>query len=220
MSVRNIIAHIDHTFLNPLATEKEMLDFAENAQDSGVASLCVPPSFVPLLYKQFGDRVPLCTVVGFPNGYESTEIKVLSAKWAYEHGAREVDVVAPIGCIHGGNRDYLYNEIRLILAERPKNCIMKVILETGALSDRELVLTIKTLNQLDIDYYKTSTGFGFPGASEHAAKLIMEYKRPETKLKVSGGIATIVEAERYLNIGADRLGSSRLLSACLNSVRE
>jgi deoxyribose-phosphate aldolase len=211
----DIIPHIDHTLLKPLATEADMLQFASDAQGTGVACLCIPPAFIPVLAERFPGGVPLCTVVGFPNGYESTDIKVLSARWAYAHGAREVDVVAPIGRIRGGDMDYLRKEMAAILAERSHGGVLKVILETGALTDPELIQAIQTLNDLDIDYYKTSTGFGFPGASLHAAEIIMKYKRTETKLKVSGGIATIEEAEAYLSMGADRIGASRLLAACL-----
>lgn len=217
MTPFDIIPHIDHTLLKPLTTPAEMLRFAAVAQGTGVACLCIPPAFLPLVYKQFPNGIPLCTVIGFPNGYESTAIKVQSARWAYANGAREVDVVAPIGRIHGGDLDYLYEEMQVVLAERPQGCVLKVILETGALSDTEMIEAIKTLNNLDIDYYKTSTGFGFPGASLHAAEIIMQYKRPETKLKVSGGIATIEEAEKYLSMGADRIGASRLLKACLKA---
>lgn len=215
MNTHRIIQAIDHTNLDPTATEEEILAFAAAAQGTGIASLCVQPCYVETLAAHFSGGVPICTVVGFPQGCEPAEIKAAAARHAFAHGASEVDMVAPLGRIKAGDYSAVQREVALVLAERPAGGKVKVILETGALSDEEIIGTVRALNELDIDYYKTSTGFGYPGASVHAAELIMQEKRSEIQLKVSGGIRTIEEAQTYLALGATRIGASKLLAACL-----
>lgn len=216
--MKDIIAKIDHTNLNPTATEAEILAFAEAAQGTGVASLCVAPCFVETLVKHFPGGIPVCTVIGFPNGYEPPEVKAYSVEVAFGHGAAEVDYVVPLGRIKAGEYGHVYHDIQQALYYKPIQGVFKVILETGALSDAEIVNTINVLNGLPIDFYKTSTGFKYPGASEHAAVLIMQHKRADIQMKVSGGIASIEDAERYIALGASRLGASRLLKACLDAM--
>ncbi|MEE0229073.1 MAG: deoxyribose-phosphate aldolase [Peptococcaceae bacterium] len=216
--MKDIIAKIDHTNLNPTATEAEILAFAEAAQGTGVASLCVAPCFVETLVKHFPGGIPVCTVIGFPNGYEPPEVKAYSVEVAFGHGAAEVDYVVPLGRIKAGEYGHVYHDIQQALYYKPIQGVFKVILETGALSDAEIVNTINVLNGLPIDFYKTSTGFKYPGASEHAAALIMQHKRADIQMKVSGGIASIEDAERYIALGASRLGASRLLKACLDAI--
>lgn len=216
--MKDIIAKIDHTNLNPTATEAEILAFAEAAQGTGVASLCVAPCFVETLVKHFPGGIPVCTVIGFPNGYEPPEVKAYSVEVAFGHGAAEVDYVVPLGRIKAGEYGHVYHDIQQALYYKPIQGVFKVILETGALSDAEIVNTINVLNGLPIDFYKTSTGFKYLGASEHAAALIMQHKRANIQMKVSGGIASIEDAERYIALGASRLGASRLLKACLDAM--
>lgn len=216
--MKDIIAKIDHTNLNPTATEAEILTFAEAAQGTGVASFCVAPCFVETLVKHFPGGIPVCTVIGFPNGYEPPEVKAYSVEVAFGHGAAEVDYVVPLGRIKAGEYGHVYHDIQQALYYKPEQGVFKVILETGALSDAEIVNTINVLNGLPIDFYKTSTGFKYPGASEHAATLIMQHKRADIQMKVSGGIASIEDAERYIALGASRLGASRLLKACLDAM--
>ena len=216
--MKDIIAKIDHTNLNPTATEAEILAFAEAAQGTGVASLCVAPCFVETLVKHFPGGIPVGTVIGFPNGYEPPEVKAYSVEVAFGHGAAEVDYVVPLGRIKAGEYGHVYHDIQQALYYKPIQGVFKVILETGALSDAEIVNTINVLNGLPIDFYKTSTGFKYLGASEHAAALIMQHKRANIQMKVSGGIASIEDAERYIALGASRLGASRLLKACLDAM--
>lgn len=217
--MKEIISKIDHTNLNPTATEAEILAFAQAAQGSGVASLCVQPCFVETLVKHFPGGIPVCTVIGFPNGYETPEVKAYSVQVAFSHGAAEVDYVVPLGRIKAGEYGHVYHDIKQALYYKPADGIFKVILETGALTDDEIVQTINVLNDLPIDFYKTSTGFKYPGASEHAAKLIMAHKRADIQMKVSGGIATIEDAKQYIALGATRLGASRLLKLCLEATK-
>ena len=212
--MKEIISKIDHTNLSPLATEKDILQFAEDAQGSGVASLCIAPCYVETVVKHFSNSIPIATVIGFPNGYEPSAIKAKAVAYAFEHGAAEVDYVIPMGRAKAGEYNYIFHDVQEALYYKPVNGIFKVILETGALRDDEIVETIHSLNQLPIDFYKTSTGFNYPGASEHAAQLIMAHKRSDIQLKVSGGIATVEDAKKYISIGATRLGASRLLAAC------
>ena len=217
-SVQEIIRAIDHTNLDPCTTEREIIEFAEVAQGTGVASLCVQPCYVETIVKHFPGGVPVCTVVGFPNGYELAEIKAASAAYAFAHGAKEVDLVVPIGRIKACEFGHVYHDVQMVLRECPTDGVLKVILETGALTDDEICETIRVLNELPIDFYKTSTGFKYPGANIHAAELIMAHKRSDIQLKVSGGIRTIEEAQDYLALGATRIGASRLLSACLEAL--
>lgn len=217
MDMHRIISAIDHTNLDPTTTEKEILTFAEAAQGTGIASLCVQPCYVETLVKHFPGGIPICTVIGFPNGYEPAEIKAASVAYAFSHGAKEVDMVVPIGRIKAGEFGHVYHDVQMALREKPREGIFKLILETGALTEDEIVHSIQVLNDLPINFYKTSTGFKYPGASETAARIIMKYKRPDIQLKVSGGIRTIEDAAKYLSIGATRIGASKLLEACLKN---
>lgn len=225
MNTHRIIQAIDHTNLDPCATEEEILAFAAAAQGTGIASLCVQPCYVATLAQHFPGGVPICTVVGFPHGCEPAAVKAAAARQAFADGASEVDMVLALGRIKAGDYSAVQQEVAAVLAERPTGgkihvpYRVKVILETGALTDAEIIGTVQALNQLDIDFYKTSTGFGYPGASVHAAELIMQAKRPEIQLKVSGGIRTIEDAEEYLRLGATRIGASKLLAACLRVLR-
>lgn len=225
MDTRTIIQAIDHTNLDPCATEEEILAFAAASQGTGIASLCVQPCYVETLAQHFPGGVPICTVVGFPQGCEPAAVKAAAARHAFADGASEVDMVAPLGRIKAGDYSAVQQEVAAVLAERPAGgkihvpYRVKVILETGALTDEEILGTVQALNQLDIDFYKTSTGFGYPGASVHAAELIMQAKRPEIQLKASGGIRTIADAEEYLRLGATRIGASQLLAACMQRLR-
>lgn len=219
MNTHRIIQAIDHTNLDPCVTEEEILAFAAAAQGTGIASLCVQPCYVETLAAHFPGGVPICTVVGFPQGCEPAAVKAAAARQAFADGASEVDMVAPLGCIKAGDYSVVQREVAAVLAERPAGGKVKVILETGALTEEEILGTVQALNELDIDFYKTSTGFGYPGASVHAAELIMQAKRPEIQLKVSGGIRTIADAEAYLCLGATRIGASKLLAACMQALR-
>lgn len=219
MNTHRIIQAIDHTNLDPCATEEEILAFAAAAQGTGIASLCVQPCYVATLAQHFPGGVPICTVVGFPHGCEPAAVKAAAARQAFADGASEVDMVAPLGRIKAGDYSAVQRDVAAVLAERPAGGKVKVILETGALTDEEILGTVQALNQLDIDFYKTSTGFGYPGASVHAAELIMQAKRPEIQLKASGGIRTIEDAEQYLRLGATRIGASKLLAACMQRLR-
>ena len=219
MDTHRIIQAIDHTNLDPCATEEEILAFAAAAQGTGIASLCVQPCYVETLAAHFPGGVPICTVVGFPQGCEPAAVKAAAARLAFADGASEVDMVLALGRIKAGDFGTVYHDVQMVLRERPAGGVLKVILETGALSDAEIIRTIETLNPLDIDFYKTSTGFKYPGASLHAAELIMAHKRDGIQLKVSGGIRTIEDAEEYLRLGATRIGASKLLAACMQRLR-
>lgn len=219
VTISDIIASIDHTNLDPCTTEREILNFAEAAQGTGIAALCVQPCFVETLFKHFPNGVPICTVIGFPNGYDPASVKAEAAAYAYQHGAKEVDMVLPLGRIKAGQFDAVVEDVARVLDKRPEGALLKVILETGALTDDEIIATVQALNVLPIDFYKTSTGFKYPGASVHAAELIMAYKRPDIRFKASGGIRTLEDAKTYLSLGASRLGASKLLAACLETLQ-
>lgn len=217
MKKKDIIPYLDHTNLSPIATEADIYEFAKNAVGTGVASLCIQPCYISFINREFANLFKLCTVVGFPNGYDAPEIKVKAVEKALEDGANEIDYVVHLGKIKNRTFSALQKDVEMALSVLSDDAIFKVILETGALDRQEIIETIQHLNELPIHFYKTSTGFGFPGATVESAKLILQYKREDISLKVSGGIRTIDAALEYIELGASRIGSSKLLPLCLDS---
>lgn len=203
----------DHTLLKADMTATDLETFIHNAKGSQVASLCIPPAFISQAKKLLGEEnIPLCTVISFPNGYATTASKVAETKDALGLGADEIDLVAPIGLIKGGELNKVREQV-LAVREHCQGHILKVILESGALTIEELLGVLEALNDSGIDFYKTSTGYNFPGASPETVRLIAEHKNPEIRIKASGGIRSLEDAQKYLELGADRLGASALLQA-------
>ena len=206
----NIYEHIDYTLLKPTATYNDILNLCEKAVEKGCASVCIPPHFVDFVYNHFS-TLTVCTVVGFPLGNSTTETKIAETVKAIEDGANEIDMVINIGEMKNGNYWYVENEINQIADITMRSgCILKVIIETCYLTDEEIAIATRIVDKSFANYVKTSTGFGTRGASFEDIEIMKANIHNGTKIKASGGIRTKEEMEKYLELGCDRIGASKL----------
>jgi deoxyribose-phosphate aldolase len=219
MEINEILSHVDHTLLAVDAAWEDIRAIVDDGIRFGTASVCIPPSFVKQAAEYAQGRVPVCTVIGFPNGYSVPEAKYLEAAAALRDGADEVDTVINVGWVKDGRYGDVLRELTGIRAAMDAVCpgkILKVIIETCLLTDDEIVRLCDTVAESGADYIKTSTGFSKAGATPHAVALmasrIAEQTRvPQLKIKAAGGISSLADAEEYLSLGADRLGTSRIV---------
>ncbi|MFM9413137.1 deoxyribose-phosphate aldolase [Peptococcus simiae] len=208
-----ILSALDHTLLKPQAGAADYQAFFQAVRDIPVASVCIPPNRVRAAQAALEGKNKICTVIGFPNGYQTPAVKAFEAKTAVAEGADEIDMVVCIGDILARDKDRLTDEVRQVREAVPE-ALLKVIIETGALSPDQIRWLCEILPPCGVDFLKTSTGFNFPGASLEAVQ-IMRQALPETiGIKASGGIQSLEEAMAYLDAGASRIGASRLLAAC------
>lgn len=210
MEKEEIYRTIDHTLLKPTATWEEIVLLCDQAIAGGAASVCIPPSYVASVREYVGDRMSVCTVVGFPNGYQTTLVKLVETKEALSDGADEIDVVINLGDVKNGQWQRVSHE----LAAMKKACgtrILKVIVECCYLTEEEKIKLCQLITQLHIDYIKTSTGFGSGGATVADIELFRAHIGSHVKIKAAGGIRTIETAEQYLQLGVSRIGSSAIL---------
>jgi deoxyribose-phosphate aldolase len=205
----NIYEHIDYTLLKPTATLKDIFNLCDNAVAKGCASVCIPSNYVLEVAESYED-LTVCTVVGFPLGNSTIETKVAETKQAIKDGAKEIDMVMNIGEFKGGNHYYLKEEINAIAEVMPKNAVLKVIIETCYLTTKEIGIATIIIDESLADYVKTSTGFGTRGASFEDIEIIKKNIHNSTKIKASGGIRTKEEMEKYIALGCDRIGASKL----------
>lgn len=203
---------VDHTLLEPTITREELKAFVFSSRDSLVASLCIPPRWVKEAVAFSEGKKPICTVVGFPNGYMHPKIKYMEAQQALKDGATEIDYVLCLGDVIAKNQQILF-EMRAA-RELTEGYILKVIIEGGALSDDDIRFVVHLLNDTRIDFIKTSTGFKYPGVCLDMIDLIKKEIRPGIGIKASGGVRDLSTAEALLSHGATRLGASKLLSLC------
>lgn len=210
MDRKEIFSKVDHTLLAQTATWSQIQVICDDAIKYGTASVCIPPSYVKRVKEYVGDRMAVCTVIGFPNGYNTTAVKVFEAGKAIEAGADEIDMVINLGDVKDGRFDLIENEIRL-LKEAAGDNILKVIIETCLLTDEEKIQLCKTVTAAGADFIKTSTGFSTAGATFHDVALFAEHVGPEVKIKAAGGISSFDDAEEFVCLGASRLGTSRLV---------
>lgn len=210
MEIKDILSKCDHTLLLQTATPEEIKELCKDALDYKTASVCVPPCYVSLAKEVLGDEVAVCTVVGFPNGNTTTASKCFETREAINNGATEIDMVINIGQLRAGNVDYVRDEIKALKSECGNN-ILKVIIETCLLTEEEKKLMCKIVGDAGADYIKTSTGFSKSGATVEDVKLFAENVPDGLKIKAAGGIASIEDAETFVNLGADRLGTSRIV---------
>ena len=210
MDIQNILRHCDHTELKQTATIDDIKALIDDAIKFNTASVCIPPCFVKEAAEYANGRVPICTVIGFPNGYNSTEIKLIETKEALLKGAEEIDMVINIGMLKKGNTDYVLNEIKALKAACG-NKILKVIIETCLLTDEEKVTMCKLVTEAGADYIKTSTGFSKAGATFADVELFAKNVGPNVKIKAAGGIHSLEDAQHFLDLGASRLGTSALV---------
>jgi len=207
MEASKILAHVDHTLLTPVASWNEILALCNEAILYQTASVCIPSGYVKRVTEKYGDLLTVCTVIGFPLGYQPTEIKVAEAKAALRNGAREVDVVINLGDVKNGNFDLVGAEIAA-LRQAAGEHILKVIIETCYLTEAEKIELCRCVTESGADYIKTSTGFGTAGATREDIRLFKEHLGPSVKIKASGGIRTPEDMAAYIELGCDRLGTS------------
>ena len=210
MNKQDILSKVDHTLLNQAATWDEIQQLCEDAVKYGTASVCIPPSYVSRAKEFLGERMKVCTVIGFPNGYSTTVAKMFETRDAVVNGADEIDMVINIGALKDGDEKYLENEI-LAVKEACDGRTLKVIIETCLLTEAEKITMCRVVTNAGADYIKTSTGFAGGGATFEDVKLLKENIGPDVKVKASGGISSFEDAEEYVKLGCSRLGTSRLV---------
>ena len=209
MDKNEILSHIDHTLLKPFATWEQIKTLCDEAISSNTASVCVPPCYIERIRKAFPD-LKICTVVGFPLGYETTEGKVADTKECLRAGADEIDMVINISDVKNGDFDAVTDEIRT-LRKVTEGHVLKVIIETCYLTDEEKRKVCRCVTNAKADYIKTSTGFGTAGATVDDIKLFKEEIGHDVKIKAAGGIRTAKEASQYIELGCDRVGASSVV---------
>ena len=209
MDNREILSHIDHTLLKPFATWEQIEVLCREAIENKTASVCVPPSYIKRIHEKF-PGLNICTVVGFPLGYETTEGKIADTMQCIKDGASEIDMVINICEVKNGNFGFVEEEIRR-LREITKGKILKVIIETCYLTEEEKKKVCECVTHAGADYIKTSTGFGTAGATTEDIELFKDNIGPDVKIKAAGGIRTAEEAERYIKLGCDRVGASSVV---------
>lgn len=212
MTNEMILKKVDHTLLKQTATFEQIKELCEDALHYGVASVCIPPSFVRQVRDFYGDRLNICTVIGFPNGYNTTATKVFEAQQAICDGAQEIDMVINIGWVKEGKFDQVTQEIKS-LRQATQGKILKVIVETCFLTDEEKIRLCHAVTQAQADFIKTSTGFGGGGATREDVKLFAQNVGKEVRIKASGGIKTLQDAQDYIQLGCERLGTSSIVTA-------
>lgn len=215
MEVKEILKHVDHTLLTQTATWEEIRQICDDAIRYGTASVCIPPSYVKQVKAYVRDQMAVCTVIGFPNGYMTTAAKEFETKDALQNGADEIDMVINIGWAKDGKFDLIEEEIRT-LKTACGDKILKVIIETCLLTDEEKIKMCRAVTDAGADYIKTSTGFSKAGATFEDIKLFSEHIGDGVKMKAAGGISSMEDAEKFLSLGADRLGTSRIVKLVKN----
>ena len=215
MDNKEILKHVDHTLLAQGATWDEIRKICDDAIEYGTASVCIPPSYVKQAKEYVGDKMAVCTVIGFPNGYSTTKTKEFETKDALANGADEIDMVINIGWVKDKKYDLVEDEIRTLKAAC-KDKILKVIIETCLLTEEEKIRMCEAVTKAGADYIKTSTGFSTAGATFEDIELFSGHIGPDVKMKAAGGISSLADAERFLELGADRLGTSRIVKLVRN----
>ncbi len=210
MELSEILKKVDHTLLAQTATWEEIREICDDGIKYHTASVCIPPVFVERAKEYVGGRLPICTVVGFPNGYSTSSVKIFETADAVKNGADEIDMVVNLGWVRGGRWGDVLSEIRAvktICGERT----LKVIVETCLLTDAEKVKLCEIVSASGADFIKTSTGFAGGGATREDVALFSAHVAPHVKVKAAGGISTLEDAEEFIRLGASRLGTSRIV---------
>ncbi len=210
MNKSEILSFVDHTLLKQEATWEDIKVICDDAIKYGTASVCIPASFVKSAKEYVGDKMKVCTVIGFPNGYSTTEVKVFETENAVQNGADEIDMVINIGMLKEQKYDDVLREINAI-KEACGNNILKVIIETCLLTDDEKKKMCEIVSKSNADFIKTSTGFSKAGATFEDIALFRKHMQEGKKIKAAGGISSFDDAEKLINLGATRLGTSRLV---------
>ena len=215
MEVENILKIVDHTLLLQTSTWEEIKQICDDAMKYGTASVCIPPCYVKQAAEYMGDKMTVCTVIGFPNGNCTTATKVFETKDAIADGAKEIDMVINVGQLKAKNYDYVLNEIKEIKAACGDK-ILKVIIETCLLTDEEKIKMCEIVTESGADFIKTSTGFSTAGATFDDVELFAKHVGKNVKIKAAGGISSLADAEKFMELGAERLGTSRIVKIVKN----
>ena len=210
MELSQILAKCDHTLLAPSATWNEIKAICDDGMKYATASVCIPASFVRRAKEYVGDKLAICTVIGFPNGYSTPSVKCFEARDAVENGADEIDMVINIGMVKEGRFDDVTAEIAAVKAACSGK-LLKVIIETCLLTNDEKIAMCHAVTNAGADYIKTSTGFSTAGATFADVALFAAHVGPNVKIKAAGGISSLADAEEFIRLGADRLGTSRIV---------
>lgn len=210
ISISDILSHVDHTLLSQTATWEQVRQICDDGIKYKTASVCIPAAYVKQARRYSGDGLTICTVIGFPNGYSTTASKCFEARDAVENGADEIDMVANIGWIKDGRYEDVLNEIRDVRRDCSGR-ILKVIIETCLLTNEEKIKMCGIVSESGADYIKTSTGFSTGGATFDDVRLFAANVSPNLKIKAAGGISSLEDAVKFLELGADRLGTSRIV---------
>ena len=216
MEKTSILEKVDHTLLSQKATWEEIREILDDAMKYKTASACIPAAYVKQAAEYVEGKLPICTVVGFPNGYSTTAAKIFEAKDAVANGAKEIDMVINVGFLKDGRYEELEDEIRQIHKACDGN-VLKVIIETCLLTDEEKIKMCEIVTNAGAEYIKTSTGFSTAGATFDDVALMRKYVGANVKVKAAGGIASFDDAQRFVELGADRLGTSRLVKIMKNA---
>lgn len=214
MKLNEILAHADHTNLAPDAGWDSIKKTVDEGIRFGTASVCIPPCYVKRVSDYAAGRIAICTVIGFPCGYNPTEIKVAETAAAVADGADEIDMVINVGALKDGDEDYVMSEIKAI-RKACQGKILKVIIECCLLTDDEMIRMCNIVANARADYIKTSTGFSKSGADPHNVEVLCKNAPAGLKVKAAGGISSLEDAELFLSLGADRLGTSRLVKIAM-----
>ena len=210
MDLRMILSYCDHTLLSQTATWEDIKAICDDGIRYGTASVCIPASFVKQAKDYVGDKLAICTVIGFPNGYDTTAAKCFMSTDAVDNGADEVDMVINIGWVKEGKYDLVLEEIKAVKAAC-KGKLLKVIIETCLLTEAEKIEMCRVVTESGADYIKTSTGFSTAGATFADVALFAKHVGENVKIKAAGGISSLEDAEEFIRLGASRLGTSRIV---------
>lgn len=210
MKIEEILAKVDHTLLSQTATWEEIKKICDDGMKYKTASVCIPASYVKRAKEYVGDKLPICTVIGFPNGYSTTETKCFETADAVKNGADEIDMVINIGWLKDKKYAELTDEIKRVKAACGGK-ILKVIIENCLLSDDEKIEMCRIVTESGADFIKTSTGFSTAGATFDDIALFAKHVGPNVKIKAAGGISSVADAEKFISLGASRLGTSRIV---------
>ena len=215
MNIKDILSKVDHTLLSQSATWDEIKAICDDGIKYNTASVCIPASYVKQAKEYVGDNLAICTVIGFPNGYSTTATKVFETADAIKNGADEIDMVINVGWLKDKKYDDILNEINAI-KDACNGKILKVIIETCLLTDEEKIKMCEIVSNSNADFIKTSTGFSTGGATKADIELFSKHTTNGKKIKAAGGIASIEDAEDFINLGASRLGTSRIVKIVKN----
>lgn len=216
MKIEEILSHVDHTLLTQTATWSDIREICDDGIKYSTASVCIPPSFVAAASDYLAGRLPVCTVIGFPNGYSTERSKCFETEDALNNGADEIDMVVNIGLIKDKQYSEVLKEIKAVRSVAAGK-ILKVIIETCLLTDEEKIRMCGIVSESGADFIKTSTGFSTGGATFADIELFARHRKSGLRIKAAGGISSLADAERFISLGADRLGTSRIVKIVKSS---